>query len=253
MPRAARYLQEGYVYHLTHRCLDGEFFLRFTRERDAYREWLRVGATRYKVPVLGYTITSNHVHVVVDAQDRYAVADMMKLASASVAQSRNLLKRREGSAWEHPYHCTRVQDGRHLLNCLRYVDLNMVRAGKVKHPRDWRWCSYDELTGRRRRYGIINQERLLHLTGFCNMAALADFHDAHIEEQLSGAFRGREACWTECVAIGDRAFVDEAEKTVAYRRSMHRTELERSDGQSTWAVREPSAGYMAGSASKTEV
>jgi hypothetical protein len=30
--------------------------------------------------------------------------------------------------WEHPFHCTVVEDGRHLLNCLVYISLNMVRA-----------------------------------------------------------------------------------------------------------------------------
>ena len=161
MPRATRYIVEGYLYHLTHRCADGEFFLRFAKERDAYREWLRVGVNRYDVSVLGYAVTSNHTHVVCEVRDRLAVANMMKLAAGAVAQQRNLRKAHEGSVWEHPYHCTRIQDGRHLLNCLRYVDLNMVRAGQVKHPSEWRWCSYDELTGQRQRYRIIDEHRLL--------------------------------------------------------------------------------------------
>ena len=92
MPRATRYLEEGYLYHLTHRCADGEFFLQFAAERDAYRDWLRAGMNRYHVSVLGYTVTSNHTHVVCEVRDRLAVADMMKLASGSVAQQRNLRK-----------------------------------------------------------------------------------------------------------------------------------------------------------------
>ena len=149
MPRATRYLEDGYLYHLTHRCANGEFFLRFAKERNTYREWLRVGCTRHQVPVLGYAITSNHTHVVAEVRDRFALADMMKLASQSVAQTGNRRKGREGSVWEHPYQCTRIQSGAHLLNCLQYVDLNMVRAGKVEHPSQWRWCGFDELTGTR--------------------------------------------------------------------------------------------------------
>lgn len=76
MPRATRYLQEGFIYHLTHRCHDAQFFLRFSKERNVYREWLRIGVQRYGVPVLGYNVTSNHVHVVAEVQDRYAVADI---------------------------------------------------------------------------------------------------------------------------------------------------------------------------------
>ena len=44
-----------------------------------------------------------------------------------------------------------VQDGRSLINLLAYVDLNPVRAGIVKRPEEYRWCSlgYHVLTGNR--------------------------------------------------------------------------------------------------------
>ena len=87
---------------------------------------------------------------------------MMALASGATAQAYHRRKGGEGSVWEHPYQCTRVENGRHLLNCLRYVDLNMVRAGVVSHPREWRWCGYDELTGTRKWYRIIDRDCLLH-------------------------------------------------------------------------------------------
>jgi putative transposase len=64
---------EGYAYHLTHRCHNRAFLLRFVKDRDAYREWLRVGVNRYKVPVFAYAITNNHVHLVVHVRDRDAV------------------------------------------------------------------------------------------------------------------------------------------------------------------------------------
>ncbi|MDA0323615.1 MAG: hypothetical protein O2923_13000 [Verrucomicrobia bacterium] len=44
------------------------------------------------------------------------------------------------------------EDGQYLPNCLRYVDMNMVRAGVVEHPEQWQWCGYDELTGQRKRF-----------------------------------------------------------------------------------------------------
>jgi hypothetical protein len=35
---------------------------------------------------------------------------------------------------------------------MRYIDLNMVRAGVVTHPSAWAWCGYEELVGERQRY-----------------------------------------------------------------------------------------------------
>ena len=246
-------MENGYLYHLTHRCADGEFFLRFTKERDAYREWLRVGVNRYHVSVLGYTVTSNHTHVVCEVDDRLAVADMMKLASGVVAQSRNRRKRHEGSVWEHPYHCTRIQDGTHLLNCLRYVDLNMVRAGQVEHPGQWRWCGYDELTGQRKRYRIVDQERLLYLTGFPSMSEFVNFYIDSISEHLSAGKLVRESSWTEAVAIGNEEFIAAAEQSVAYRQRMERYEVTSSTGERAWAVRETACRYRGNSETESPI
>jgi len=46
MPKASRYLREGYTFHLTHRCHDRRFLLKFAKDRDVYREWLRVAIKR---------------------------------------------------------------------------------------------------------------------------------------------------------------------------------------------------------------
>ncbi len=243
MPRASRYLKEGYLYHLTHRCSDGEFFLRFARERDAYREWLRTGVNRYKVSVLGYAITCNHTHVVVDATDRSAVADMMKLASGVVAQSLNQRKGHEGSVWEHPYQCTRIESGAHLLNCLRYIDLNMVRARKTEHPGQWRWCGYDELVGKRRRYRIIDQERLLALAGFASSRAFAEYYATSVSDKLERHRQVREPYWTEAVAVGSKEFVEDAGEAVAHRRRMHHYKIDIEAEENLWVVRESSVPY----------
>lgn len=40
MPRANRYHLPGHTYHLTHRCHDRRFLLRFALVRDAYRRVL---------------------------------------------------------------------------------------------------------------------------------------------------------------------------------------------------------------------
>jgi hypothetical protein len=39
--------------------------------------------------------------------------------------------------WEDRYHATAIEAGNHLRRCLVHIDLNMVRAGVVKHPSEW--------------------------------------------------------------------------------------------------------------------
>ncbi|MGE4344011.1 MAG: hypothetical protein AB7F20_06950 [Geoalkalibacter sp.] len=44
---------------------------------------------------------------------------------------------RKGAFWEDRYHAAAIESGEHLLRCLVYIDLNMVRAGAVSHPQEW--------------------------------------------------------------------------------------------------------------------
>jgi len=44
---------------------------------------------------------------------------------------------------------------------MKYIDLNMVRAGVVHHPSAWSWCGYDSLTGGRQRYRLLNLDSVL--------------------------------------------------------------------------------------------
>jgi putative transposase len=247
MPRASRYLVEGYTYHLTHRCHDRRFHLRFKAERDAYREWLRVGAERYHVPVYGYCITNTHTHVIAHADTTDGIARMMSLAASAVARQFNDRKAHEGSVWEHPYQCTMIEDGPHLLNCLRYVDLNMVRAGVVRHPQSWRWCGYDEITGARQRYRILALDRLLGTLGLASADDLARLHTVGIEEQIARGCLQRAAHWTEAVAVGSSEFVARAQMQYQQRLAFNSEHIDDPVNGSTWVLHEPPVAYRANS------
>jgi len=65
MPRANRYFIPGKCYHLTHRCHDREFLLRFACDRNHCRRVIWKSLKRFPVDVLGYCVTSNHTHFLV--------------------------------------------------------------------------------------------------------------------------------------------------------------------------------------------
>ena len=237
MPNASRYLQAGYTYHLTHRCHDNRFLLRTIRERNDYRKWLREGSIRYKVPIYNYCITSNHTHVIAHVENPEAVSAMMQLASATVARHWNRLKLHEGSFWEHPFRCTIIQDGRHLLNGLRYVSMNMVRAGVVERPSEWRWCGDDELMGRRSRYRMLWIERMLQSLDMPSMEAFQRLYSEGIRELLERRASLREAVWTEALAVGDKPFIEHVATSFGQRRRFSYSDVPGAE-PNTFCVRE---------------
>ena len=54
--------------------------------------------------------------------------------------------------WGDNYQATLVESGRYLWESQCYIELNMVRCGVVKHPREWDWVGYQEIMGHRQRY-----------------------------------------------------------------------------------------------------
>jgi putative transposase len=65
MPRANRHFLPGHIWHITHRCHQKEFLLKFARDRHRYLHWLFEAKKRFGLSVLNYMITSNHVHLLI--------------------------------------------------------------------------------------------------------------------------------------------------------------------------------------------
>ena len=74
------------------------------------------------------------------------------------AEHYNRRNQRSGSFWGGRFHPTMIDGGEHLWNCLRYIDLNMVRASAASHPSDWTWCGYREIVGERKRYCLLDTD-----------------------------------------------------------------------------------------------
>ncbi|MFO7557545.1 MAG: transposase [Desulfobacterales bacterium] len=167
MARAKRHYIRGQIWHITHRCHKREFLLKFAKDRSRWLHWLFEARKRYDLVVLNYAVTSNHIHLLVsDDTDRSIIPDSIKLIAGRTGQEYNQRKRRKGAFWEDRYHATAIEDGDHLLQCLVYIDLNMVRAGVVKHPSEWTCCGYSEIQNPRRKNILINYKRLMELLGF---------------------------------------------------------------------------------------
>jgi len=243
MPRANRYSVAGAAYHLTHRCHNRQFLLKTAQDRDSYRKLLREAFSSSAVSLLGYTITSNHVHLLVASNTQGAVGSLMQLVQGQFAGAYNRRKKREGAYWSDRYHATMIDSGQHLLACLRYIDLNMVRAGVVRHPQEWPWTGWHELVGERKRYRLIDSRALLDRLDATSWPAFQKYYRGAIEDALMQ----KEACrrdgrWTESLAVGSSAFTKRVEAQIILARKRSRTTLEEGDG-GRWTLRETAADY----------
>lgn len=239
MPRANRCILPGEIYHLTHRCHDRAFLFRFAVDRIEYCRRLRDAVKEHRVSLLDFNLTCNHTHLLAVSNRPRDISRMMQQLEGEFAEYYNRKKERRGAFWDDHFHCTMVQSGTHLLNCLLYIDLNMVRARVVSHPREWQWCGYQELVGLRERYCILDVDRLLKLLDIEDFGAFVQAHEARINTAIMEGIFLREPRWTEGFAVGNEHYVREMASRLPRRKRL-RFETTK-DG--TWYVKEDPVEY----------
>ncbi len=118
-------------------------------------------------------------------------------------------KSRNGAFWEDRYHATAIQTNEHLIRCIAYIDLNMVRAGVVKHPNEWSHRGYNEIQKPKQRYGIIDFKSYMSLVQIETHDELKQSHQQWVEEALKQSKIVRESKLTQSIAVGDKSFLEQ--------------------------------------------
>lgn len=214
MARAHRHYISGHIWHITHRCHKREFLLKYVKDRHRWLQWLYEAKKRYGLVILNYTVTSNHIHLLVyDGEAEGIIPKSMQLVAGRTGQEFNQRKNRKGAFWEDRYHATVIEDGDHLLCCIVYIDMNMVRAGVVDHPEQWRHGGYNEIQSPKRKCILIDYETLSRLAGFEEFVLFQRAHRKWVDAALNRKdVLVRDTKWTQSIAVGGESFVTAVKK-----------------------------------------
>ncbi len=135
------------------------------------------------------------------------IAKSIQLIAGRTAREYNIRKKRTGAFWKDRYHATAVYTDDHFIRCLVYIDLNMVRAGVVRHPSEWAFGEHTEIQNPNQRYSIVNRGELANLLGIKDDVRMMEVHRLWVEAILRNGSNKRDGQWTESIAVGDKEFV----------------------------------------------
>ncbi|MDX8404677.1 MAG: transposase [Mariprofundus sp.] len=239
MPRAHRYRIPNQIWHITHRCHRGEFLLKFSRDRQRWIHWLFEAKKRYGLCILNYIVTSNHIHLLAVDDGNDAISKSIQLIAGRVGQEYNQRKKRQGEFWEDRYHATAIESGVHLLRCLIYIDMNMVRAGAVAQPAEWKQSGYHEIQHPPIRYRVVDRKRLAELCGFSSEERFRQAHRQWVETAFHERKLQRRPEFTESLAVGSQGFAEQVQSELAGRTSSRRVR----DVGDSYVLSEPEIAY----------
>jgi len=109
--------------------------LRNPRWLRAFRETLERGCEREDFRVAHYSVQRDHVHLIVEAVDKEALASGMKSIGARIALAVNSVFRRKGRVLDGRFHSVVLATPRQVRNALRYVLLNDRKHSRQRGER----------------------------------------------------------------------------------------------------------------------
>lgn len=210
MPRTGRAVMPGYPHHVVQRGHNRNAVFVEDHDYHYYIDTLAEWSTAFAIRVHAYCLMTNHVHLLLEPETSSGLGALMKRLAGRQTRYRNRLERRSGTLWEGRYRSSIVDAENYLGACIRYIELNPVRARMVTDPFDYRWSSCRAHAGR---------ESIDWLVPVAAMTGdYAGFLERGLrEEQLTLM---REAV-NRCQLTGGKRFVDEVEAALG-RRIEHR-------------------------------
>ena len=211
VPRIARVVAVAVPHHVTQRGNNRQQVFFSDTDRRLYLTLLGEHCRAHGVSLLGYCLIPNHVHLITTPRRPDSLAKALGRTHQSYAVYWNTRTARSGHVWQNRFFSAPLGGG-HVLEALRYVDLNPVRARLTEQATDTRWSSARAHVEGIDRSGLLDMEAWLE-------AAPAEpwrswLEAARVDDEF--ADRLRRATRTGR-PLGDEAFVERLERTLGRR------------------------------------
>jgi putative transposase len=148
MARPLRLEHAGALWHVTSRGNERRAIFRDDRDRNFFLAVLAESVDLFAWRLHAYVLMGNHYHLLLETPEPNLSRGMHRL-NAIYSQSFNRRHERAGHLMQGRFKAILVEKERHLLELVRYLVLNPVRAGMVEEVGAWPWSNYRATAGLR--------------------------------------------------------------------------------------------------------
>jgi len=216
MARKPRLLLPGVPQHIVQRGNNRNPCFFADNDYLRYLEVLQTAANENDVSIHAYVLMTNHVHLLATPRGEWGITNMMQDVGRKFVQFINRSYQRSGTLWEGRFRACLVESEAYLLTCMRYIELNPVRARMVEHPEAYRWSSYAANAGGTSDNLVQTHEcyRALGLTNAARAAAYRDLFRYQLEETRIKIIR---TALNGGLVLGKERFKDDVERVLKRR------------------------------------
>ncbi len=142
MPRINRTQSPSGVYHWITRGVNRKKLFRQLKDYAYFLALTTAHAAQYEIKIFHYCLMTNHVHMLIRANDLKALIAFSHYLKRLYAYYQSKTYKITGSTFERMYRSKPVSDDIYLLECARYIDRNPLRAGIIHALGEYPHSSY---------------------------------------------------------------------------------------------------------------
>ncbi len=211
MARQARIDVPGYPQHLVVRGNNRGPLFGNDADRLVFLRFMEDALSRAGPDLHAFVLMSNHVHLLATGHRPGQLSEFMHHLGSKFARLMNQRWGRTGTLFEGRFRSSVVESDAYLVTCMRYIDLNPVRAGLVRHPADHAWSSF------RRNAGMVPLAPLVASPAYLGLGETAESRGIRYRALCeAGLPESDVACIRESIrqsrTLGSPAFVKAVER-----------------------------------------
>jgi REP element-mobilizing transposase RayT len=218
MPRHLRVHAPGLLYHIMVRGNNGQPIFLKSADYESFQRILHVVRERYPFYLYAYVLMPNHFHLLLEVSQAPTGRLMQSLLTA-YAHEFNRKHGRRGHLFQGRYKAIACERESYLLELVRYIHLNPVRAKLVRRPGEWRWSGHGEYLRREER-GLIDSGPVMGELG------TPAHYEAFVREGVKGTYRPEWHPGDRAPFLGSEGFVKKVIKVNEPQNSGKRTTME---------------------------
>ena len=143
MARIARICLNTSFYHVMVQGINKEYIFKKKRYINQYLKLIKEKINN-NIEIIAFCIMSNHAHLLIKTEKILELSKFMQRINSSYAKYYNYMENeRVGYVFRDRYKSESILDKRQLIQCVKYIHQNPVKAHMVKKAGEYPYSSYN--------------------------------------------------------------------------------------------------------------
>lgn len=162
IPRIARKYLDTSFFHIMVQGINKEFIFKNDRYMNRYLQLIQKNLNKEKLKIIAFCIMNNHAHLLIQVENKEELSKYMQKVNSIYAKYYNYMENgRVGYVFRDRYKSEPILEKRQLIQCIKYIHQNPLKANMVKSVNEYKYSSYHFYqTGEIKEMGIFTEEEI---------------------------------------------------------------------------------------------